>query len=432
MMETIKEPKLRFREFKSPINTRGFKEFYFQDIFLFSTGKNIKQSEASPEFEIPCVRYGELYHMYGEVITKIYNKTNVDKSELTFSKGNEILLPSAGEDPLDIGSASALTVKDVAIGRTINVLRPKIESLYSPIYASYYINLRLKKKISSLAKGVSISNVYNSDLKALEIILPSLPEQQKIASFLSAVDERIELLERKKEKLEAYKKGVMQQIFTQQIRFKQDDGSEFPDWEEKRFLDLYDFKSTNSFSRELLNNENGSYLNIHYGDIHTKFNTLLDASAPNLPFVNDDVEIRKQMRENTVSLGDLIIADASEDYKDIGKAVEILNIGETPVLAGLHTIHAALKNSALENGFGGYMLKSEGIRKQIMRIAQGTKVLSISATRVGELALSVPCKEEQRKIVAFLRSIDKSIIQNDSQIRGLRTWKKGLLQQMFV
>lgn len=94
----------------------------FDEIFLFSIGKNIKQNEASPDFEIPCVRYGELYHMYDEVINEVINKTNLDKSELLFSEGNEILLPSAGEDPMDI--ASALTIKNVAIGRTINILKP--------------------------------------------------------------------------------------------------------------------------------------------------------------------------------------------------------------------------------------------------------------------------------------------------------------------
>ena len=86
-------PQLRFPEFSE---NWELKKFY--EIFLFSTGKCIKQNEASPEFETPCVRYGELYHMYNEVITEVINKTNLDKSELLFSDGDEILLPSAGED----------------------------------------------------------------------------------------------------------------------------------------------------------------------------------------------------------------------------------------------------------------------------------------------------------------------------------------------
>ena len=183
---------MRFSGFEEVGKYDSYKKHLFEDIFLFSTGKNIKQDEASPEFEIPCVRYGELYHLYNEVISKVVNKTNLDKSELRFSDGNEILLPSAGEDPLDIGSASALTVKDVAIGRTINILKPARIDVYSPIYVSYYINQKLKKPISALSKGVSISNVYNSDLKTLKIILPNLSEQIKIAEFLSLINARIE------------------------------------------------------------------------------------------------------------------------------------------------------------------------------------------------------------------------------------------------
>jgi type I restriction enzyme S subunit len=198
-------PELRFTEFEEN-NDNSYDKICFNNLFLFSTGKNIKQKEASPDFEIPCVRYGELYHMYNEVINEIINRTNLDKSELLFSKGDEILLPSAGEDPLDIGSASALTIPNVAIGRTINILRPIKNNIYSQIYVSYYINQKLRKKISTLAKGVSISNVYNSDLKKLTITLPNLSEQTKIATFLTAVDKRINLLQKKKAELEHYKR----------------------------------------------------------------------------------------------------------------------------------------------------------------------------------------------------------------------------------
>ena len=220
-------PALRFAEF-----TEGWVGKKFDEIFLFSTGKNIKQNEASTEFEIPCVRYGELYHMYGEVINVVINKTNLDKSELLFSNGDEILLPSAGEDPLDIGSASALTIKNVAIGRTINILKPLKANVYAQIYASYYINHKLKKEIATLAKGVSISNVYNSDLKTLEINLPTLPEQTKIATFLTAIDEKLQSLKKKKSLLEQYKKGVMQKLFSQEIRFKNTEGGDFAAWKE--------------------------------------------------------------------------------------------------------------------------------------------------------------------------------------------------------
>ncbi|OBU40703.1 hypothetical protein AYY27_08670 [Photobacterium damselae] len=209
---TFIPPTLRFKA-DDGSEFPDWEEKKLDDICSFTSGKNIKQSEASPEFSTPCVRYGELYHMYGEVITTVVNRTNLEPSELTFSKGDEILLPSAGEDPLDIGAASALTLKDVAIGRTINVLRPKTKDSYCHIYVSYYINNKLKKKISTLARGASISNVYNSDLKGLSILLPSLEEQQVVKSFLVAIEEKIDLTNSELAKAKEWKKGLLQQMF---------------------------------------------------------------------------------------------------------------------------------------------------------------------------------------------------------------------------
>ena len=265
MSKSINVPKLRFKEF-----SENYKKYKFEDIFSFSTGKNIKQNEASPNFDIPCVRYGELYHMYSEVINKVINKTNLDKSELTFSQGNEILLPSAGEDPLDIGSASALKIANVAIGTTINILRPLSDNTYLPEYVSYLINTKLKKKISTLAKGVSISNVYNSDLKTLTLSLPSKQEQEKIALFLTSIDTKIEQLIKKEELLQQYKKSIMQKIFNQEIRFKADDGSEFCDWEEKKLGDIFSGIKGQGLSKGDIV-ENGVNKCILYGELYTSY-----------------------------------------------------------------------------------------------------------------------------------------------------------------
>ncbi|MCC4792464.1 restriction endonuclease subunit S [Vibrio lentus] len=209
---TFMPPTLRFKAGDGS-EFPDWEEREFDDIFNFSTGKNIKQNEASPEFDTPCVRYGELYHMYGEVITTVVNSTNLEHSELTFSNGNEILLPSAGEDPLDIGSASALTLSDVAIGRTINVLRPKGSIDYCPVYVSFYINEKLRKKISTLARGASISNVYNSDLRGLSLPLPSIKEQYVIKSFLLKIEDKLKLTNSELEKAKEWKRGLLQQMF---------------------------------------------------------------------------------------------------------------------------------------------------------------------------------------------------------------------------
>jgi len=286
------------------------------------------------------------------------------------------------------------------------------------------------------------TNVGIEDLKNIKLSFPSLPEQQKIASFLSAVDEKIQRLTKKKELLEQYKKGVMQQLFSGKLRFKPDviarneaispNETNFPDWEEKIFSDLYSFHSTNSLSRDKLNYDTGLVYNIHYGDIHTKFKTAFHLNKEYIPFVNDDVDLSKIKADSYCMQGDLVMADASEDYADIGKTIELIDLKNKLVLAGLHTFLARPKTTQTVIGFFSFLLKSWDMRKQIMIIAQGTKVLSLSTGRVGKLKLKLPSIEEQQKIATYLSRIDTKIENVNQQITQTQTFKKGLLQQMFV
>lgn len=271
------------------------------------------------------------------------------------------------------------------------------------------------------------------------VALPNLKEQQKIASFLTSIDKKIAQLKQKQELLEAYKKGVMQQIFpssgsgqSPQFRFTKEDGTTYPDWEEKKFKEIYSFYSTNSFSRDKLNYESGEVRNVHYGDIHTKFSTLFDINDELVPYINKEVDLSKIKKDSYLKLGDLLIADASEDYNDIGKTIEVVNLNDEKVISGLHTFHARPNKHKMALGFSGYLLQSWMIRKQVMKIAQGTKVLGISTGRLAEIKFFIPSYEEQSQIAHFLSAIDRKIAVVQTQIVQSQTFKKGLLQQLFV
>jgi type I restriction enzyme, S subunit len=389
MTEQKNTPKLRFPEFEGE-----WKKKKFVEIFLFSTGKNIKQNEASPKFENPCVRYGELYHMYNEVISEVINKTNLDKSELLFSDGDEILLPSAGEDPLDIGSASALTIKNVAIGRTINILKPAKENVYSQIFASYYINHRLKETISKLAKGVSISNVYNSDLKTLEINLPNILEQEKNTSFFTAIDQKIQTLKKKKSGLENYKKGVMQRLFSQELKFKNEDGKEFADWEEKKLGEVCEKKSSNISANKIEDNF-GEY--IIYG---------ASGILKTVDFYeeeNDYVSIIK-------------------DGAGVGRIVYCK--GKSSVLGTMEIIKPKIE---LNTYFLYCLLENIDFTKYIT----GSTIPHIYFKDYKNEICGIPSLPEQTLIANFLSAIDEKINHTETQIQQTETWKKGLSQKMF-
>ncbi len=393
--------KLRFNEYKGKAED-SYKSNLFEDVFAFSTGMNIKQAEASPDFATPCVRYGELYHMYNEVITTVINRTNIDPSELKFSDGDEILLPSAGEDPLDIGSACALTIKGVAIGRTINILKPKKANVYDQRFASYYINQKLRKKISTLARGASISNVYNSDLKQLEIILPTLPEQRKIADFLTAVDGRIQQLSQKLALLQDYKKGVMQQLFTQVLRFKDDHGNDFPDWEEKRVEEM--FQVTRG-----------------------KVLAMPETHSQRSPEFQYPVYSSQTSNNGLAGYYDTFL------FRDaITWTTDGANAGDVKFRKGefycTNVCGVLLSDNGYANEFVAAMLGTV-TRKHVSYVGNPKLMNNV----MSQISISVPSSlSEQTKIANFLTALDRKIESVSQQIALTQTFKRGLLQQMFV
>ena len=150
-----------------------------------------------------------------------------------------------------------------------------------------------------------------------------------------------------------------------------------------------------------------------------------------VPFINSDFDFSKIKKECYCQEGDLVIADASEDYADIGKSIEIINLKNEKVLAGLHTFLARPNKTHMYIGFSGYIVRSDNFRKQIMTIAQGSKVLSISTGRLAMLEMKIPIIEEQQKIANFLSSIDAKIENTNSELEKIQLFKKGLLQKMF-
>jgi type I restriction enzyme S subunit len=274
--------------------------------------------------------------------------------------------------------------------------------------------------------------VHYLDFIHFKKLFPTLPEQQKIAGFLTAVDGRIQQLTQKKALLEDYKKGVMQQLFIQAIRFKDNHGNDFPDWEEKRYDAVYSFKNTNSYSRDLLSYEDGEVRNIHYGDIHTKFKSNFVLENERVPFIKPEVELKRISEDCYCREGDLVIADASEDYNDVGKCIEIRDLGGERTLAGLHTFIARPKKIAMAPSFGGYLMQAREVRLKIMTIAQGTKVLGISKTQLCKVLLPIPSPDEQTKIADFLSAIDRKIESVATQITETQSFERGLLQQMFI
>ena len=205
------------------------------------------------------------------------------------------------------------------------------------------------------------------------------------------------------------------------------------EWESHKLGDILTFYSTNSFSREKLNYVSGNVKNIHYGDIHTKFPTILPISGnKDVPYINDDVDLSRYKVDQFLQDGDLIIADASEDYADIGKAIEVKDIDDEKVLAGLHTILARDEKNITVNGFKGYLFLTNDLKRNIKRIANGISVLGISKKNLSKLEVNIPSKNEQQEIVNLFSSIDKKIELLEDKHTYYQDFKKYLMQKIFT
>jgi type I restriction enzyme S subunit len=205
-----------------------------------------------------------------------------------------------------------------------------------------------------------------------------------------------------------------------------------PEWEERRFCDLYRFKPTNSLSRDKLNYDAGDVKIIHYGDIHVRFPERFEVDKLRVPFVNLSESLGKIDSDSYCREGDIIFADASEDLADIGKSIEIVALANTLLLSGTHTILARQKALRLIVGFGAYLFRSTRIRDQIKREAQGSKVFGISPSRLSKISVCLPPEHtEQKKIADCLSSLDEVIAAQAQKVEALSTHKHGLMQRLF-
>ncbi len=200
------------------------------------------------------------------------------------------------------------------------------------------------------------------------------------------------------------------------------------EWDRCKVSELLDFYSTNSLCWEQLEYETNTILNLHYGLIHVGLPTMVDLSKDKLPNIKEgnmpkNFELCKD--------GDIAFADASEDTNEVAKAVEFYNIDEKDVVCGLHTIHGRDNADRTVIGFKGYAFSSDAFHHQIRRIAQGTKVFSISTKNFFECYIGIPSKEEQTKIATLLRLIDERIATQNKIIEDLKKLKCAIIEKVL-
>lgn len=292
----------------------------------------------------------------------------------------------------------------------------------------YLIHFFLTKKGKSLLELASPGGAGRNktlgqkEFENLNFLIPSYAEQTKIALFLTAVNDKLKQLKKKKELLEQYKKGVMQQIFSQELRFKNDKGKNYPDWETKTLGEIGEtYSGLSGKTKEDFGN----------GKPYIQYKQIFDNSKIDISKF-EYVSINKDEKQNKVNFGDVFFTVSSETPNEIGTASVLLDKIDELYLNSFCFGYRVQSLKILSPYFSQFLFRSENFRNEIVKLAQGSTRYNMSKVQLMKLRINLPCLEEQNKIANFLTSIDEKINAVTQQIVKSQDWKNGLLQKMFV
>ncbi len=305
-------------------------------------------------------------------------------------------------------------------------------------FLGYMMNYPIiKEQIEASIVGGAIPTLSQEQVSKFAIPLPpTIEEQRAIAGALSDVDELISRLETLITKKKAIKQGAMQELLTGKTRLKgfESTGKTKPtelgpipeDWEILSYEDIFSFLSTSTFSRAELK-EDAEVMCVHYGDIHTKFNHFIDFTNSQM----NGCELKTASKYSFIKNGDLIMADASEDYEGIGKSVEVKGLQKNAI-SGLHTVLLRDKNDFFVNGFRGYLQSIKSVKVSLEKYATGLKVFGVTKTNLKKIRLPIPPKEEQKAIAQILSEMDQEIEQLETKKAKYQTIKQGMMQELLT
>lgn len=269
-------------------------------------------------------------------------------------------------------------------------------------------------KVIEKCTGTSYPSINSTDLSNIEICLPEVNEQTKIANFLTAVDDKLNQLKKKKSLLDEYKKGVIQKIFSQELRFKDENGEEFPEWEEKKLGEVTYKVDKKNKNREVLpvysiSNKNG------FVPQSEQFEGV-DSNERGY-----DISLYKIIENNTFAYNPARINVGSIGYSGI--------IGRVIV----SSLYVCFKTGqCVKDLFFNYYLNTNHFKDSVISKGEGGVRIYLFYENFSEITINLPTLHEQTKISNFLSAIDDKINQCGVQIEKMEGWKKGLLQKMFV
>ncbi|HAV4997350.1 MULTISPECIES: restriction endonuclease subunit S [Acinetobacter] len=344
------------------------------------------------EFERNKVKYGDIF----------FTRSSLVKEGIAFSN-------------VYLGNSN-----DVTYDGHLIKLSPDLERI-DPLFLNFSLKTaNVRKQLIQGGKTATMTTIGQKEIGSCQLDIPSKKEQTKIASFLCTIDEKIAQLTQKHELLSQYKQGMMQKLFSQQIRFKADDGSEFGEWEEIKLGDIASKVGSGSTPR------GGAEAYTEDGIIFIR-----SQNVNNNQLLLDDVvyipeQTHKKMSGSKVVANDILLNITGAS---IGRSCVVpMNFTEANVNQHVCIIRTPNDNPRFIQSF----LASKDGQNLIDSHQTGSGREGLNFQSIRSFTLNRPCLEEQTQIANFLSAIDKKIEKVTQQIEETKQWKKGLLQQMFV
>ncbi len=412
-----KTPEIRFPEFTDDWERRKLESIVIETIDNRGKTPPIINAGKHPILEVASL--GGYFPDYNTV------SKYVDEKIFTtwfrgYLKEDDILFST-------VGNTGLVSIMDNNLNAVIaqNIVAFRIKTCHDPKFI-----LQMFKKIDSIKKikriemGAVQPSVKVSQLTHIHYCVPSYEEQCEIGMVFEKLDNLIALHQRKLENVKKIKDGFLQKMFLKEgetepeIRFTGFSAQ----WEQHTLCDVSKHIKSYSLLRNEETEDKSGYRYIHYGDIHTKVADIITKDT-NIPYI-------KGSGYESLLVGDIVVADASEDYKGIAEPCVILEMPETGVVAGLHTI--ALRPKKTEPLFLYYLLHTKMFKRYGNKVGTGMKVFGITYDNLVKFSTGFPSIDEQKYISGLLRKLDETIVFHQRELDHLLEVKKGFLQKMFV
>ena len=399
MSEVANIPQLRFSEFSGE-----WEEKKLGELCKFTQGVQIPFSEQLTKYKEGAIRYLYIRDFFTDDFPYYVKDQYPNKVIHT----DEIMMVNTGNTAGKAFMGATGVLSNNAFKVSFDKTKVSNIFLFQRITSD-----TIQRRIKSFFNAGGQPHLGHKNIAIIPMGFASLKEQQKIAAFLTTVDSKIEQLSKKQELLKEYKKGLMQQIFSQATRFKADDGCDFPDWEEKKLGDLIAEIS-----------DGGTPPTSNKGNFGGGINWVV------IDDIRDEIRITKETLTETG-----LSNSSSKLWKP---ETIILSTGATIGRVGIAKIYTTTKQGVcgiVVNQFTSNLFLKYWFIFNInllKRFSQGSSIKEVRPPTLIKFDISTPSLPEQTKIANFLSSIDSKIEQVGKQLDESKQFKKALLQQMFV